>query len=156
MGAAKPLKLIARDAADLTALSAALQDAVGKIGDFQYEPAARRFTLALNRYRWEADGAGRGERVRTALQAGYVLAAKARRLRQGADEAVVSLLAIGFEPGPVEDDPGGALVLTFSGGGELRLDVECVDLALADVSEPWRAAARPVHPDAANTGGDGA
>ncbi|MFP4518140.1 MAG: DUF2948 family protein [Oceanicaulis sp.] len=144
MGEAKPLRLIAQDPGEVTALSAALQDAVGKIGDFLYEPAKARFTLALNRYRWEAGEAGRGQRVRAAVQAGSVTAAKARRLKQGADEAVVCLLSVGFEAG---DAPGGALVFNFAGGGELRLEVECVDMVLADISEPWRAVRRPAHPD---------
>ncbi|MFW5662071.1 MAG: DUF2948 family protein [Oceanicaulis sp.] len=145
MAQAKPLRLLAQDPDDVPPISAAMQDAVGKIGDFEYEPGKRRFTLALNRYRWEDGAKGKGWRVRSALQAGSVTAAKARRLRQGADDAVVCLLSIGFEPG--ETAPSGALVLTFAGGGELRLEVECVDLVLADVSEPWRAARRPEHPE---------
>ncbi|XBQ15435.1 MAG: DUF2948 family protein [Oceanicaulis sp.] len=151
MGEAKPLRLIAQDAADVPPVSAALQDAVGKIGDFAYEPAQRRFTLALNRYRWEGSPRGRGERVRTAIQAGSVTAARSKRLKQGASDAVVCLLSVVFEEA---EPPGGALIFTFAGGGELRLDVECVDLVLADVSEPWRAAARPAHPedDAAGAG----
>lgn len=148
MGEAKPLRLIAREPDEVTALSAALQDAVGKIGDFQFEPTQRRFTLALNRFRWEAGAKGKGERVRAAVQAGSVIAAKAKRLKQGADDAVVSLLSIVFEPDADPDRaPGGALIFTFAGGGELRLDVECVDMVLADVSEPWRAVRRPAHPD---------
>jgi hypothetical protein len=148
MGEAKPLRLIAQEPEEVAALSAALQDAVGKIGDFLYEPDKARFTLALNRYRWEAGGRGKGERVRAAFQAGSVISAKAKRLKQGADDAVVSLLSIVFEAGEApEDNPGGALIFTFAGGGELRLDVECVDLVLADISEPWRAVRRPAHPD---------
>jgi hypothetical protein len=87
--------------------------------------------------------------VSAALQAGSVTAAKARRLKQGAEEAVVCLLAITFEP---DAAPGGVLVFTFAGGGELRLDVECVDLVLADISEPWRAVRRPDHPGGAPSG----
>ena len=139
----KPLKLIVQDKEDLAPVSAALQDAVAQLGDFHYEPSARRFTLAFNRYRWEAgDETGRGERVRTALQAGGVLSAKGRRLKQNSVDAVVNLLAIAFKEA---EAPGGVLEFTFSGGGALRLDVECLDLVLADVSEPWRAAARPHH-----------
>lgn len=144
MAGSAPLRLIAREPADVAPVSSALQDAIGQIGDFLYEPRARRFTLVLNRYRWEASGKGRGERVRTAVQAGSVLSAKAHRLKQGAEDAVVSLLAVTFEP---TEEPAGVLVFTFSGGGALRLEVECVDLALADVSGAWRAAARPDHPD---------
>lgn len=140
----KPLRLIAEGSEDLSVLSAALQDAVGQLGDFQYEAKARRFTLALNRYRWEDPQRGHGERVRSALQIGGVLDAKARRLKQGADDAVISLLALEFDP---VETPGGTLRFIFSGGGELRLALECIDIVLADVSEPWRAAARPEHPD---------
>lgn len=145
MAGFKPLRLLAQSPDDLTVMSAALQDAAGLLGDFRYEPKARQFTLALNRFCWEAKRGGAGERVRAALQVGSVLSAQSKRIKQGADEAVVSLLAFGFEPA---EAPGGVLVFTFSGGGELRLEVECIDLVLADMSEPWRAAARPGHPEA--------
>ena len=148
----EPLRLRAVGADDVPVISAALQDAVGKLGDFLYEAGARRFTFALNRYRWEAAGRrGRGERVRAGVQIGEVLAAKSKRIKHDAPDAVVSLLAIQFEPAG-EDQPGGEIVLHFAGGGELRLSVECVDIALADLSEPWRAATRPDHDKAADDG----
>ena len=133
-----PMRLLAQSTDDLAVLSAALQDAVGLLGDFQYEPKA------LNRFRWEGPSKGHGERVRAALQVGSVLKAQAKRLNQANEDGVISLLTLAFEP---DEAPGGVLSFTFSGGGELRLEVECIDMALADVSEPWRAAARPSHPD---------
>jgi len=72
-----PLRLLAEDADDLGVISAALQDAVGQIGDIAYEAVERRLTMVLNRFRWETD-APTAERVRTALQFGSVLAVKAR------------------------------------------------------------------------------
>jgi hypothetical protein len=135
------LRLLAEDADDLRVVSAALQDAVAKIGDIRYEAAARRLTLVLNRYRWEA-GERMTERVRTALQLGGVLSVKTRKLRRAAPDAVVELLAIAFEPG---DAPGGTIALTFAAGGELRCEVECIDAVLADVSPPWPAKRAPVH-----------
>jgi len=145
MSADRPLRLIAESEDDLPVLSAALQDAAGQLGDFVFEPRARRFTIALNRFRWEAETGRRGERVRAALQISSVLEAGSQRLRQGASDAVVSLLAMTFEPG---EAPGGVLLLTFSGGGALRLNVECIDVTLADVSAPWAAARRPDHREA--------
>ncbi len=136
-----PLRLLAEDADDLAVISAALQDAVGRIGDIAYDPRARRLTLALNRYRWEAGGKAR-ERVRTGLQLGGVLGVKSRKLRRDARGAVVVLLSITFEPG---ESPGGAVVFTFAGGGDLRAEVECVDLILADVSDPWSTPRTPKH-----------
>lgn len=134
------LKLRAEDADDLAVISAALQDAVAKLGDIKFESKARRLTLALNRYRWETGG---GARSRAALQIGSVQKVEARRLRRDAPDAVVELLAISFEPG--EEPPEGVLLLQFAGGGDLRLSVECVDMILADISDPWPTTRRPKH-----------
>ena len=144
-GAIEPLRLLAEDAEDLAVIAGALQDAVGRLGDIRYERAARRLTLALNRFRWEA-GEDQPARVRTALQFGSVLSVKARRLRRDMPDAVVELLAADFEPG---DAPGGGVLLRFAGGGDLRLEVECIDAALADLSDPWPAKRAPAHEDKA-------
>jgi hypothetical protein len=135
------LRLLAEDAEDLEVIAAALQDAVGKIGDIRYEAPARQLTLVFNRFRWESDGRA-AERVRAGLQFGGVLGVQARKLRREAPEAVIELLTIEFEPG---EAPGGVVVLSFAGGGDLRLEVECVDVALADVSEPWPVRRKPAH-----------
>ncbi len=84
------LQLLAEDAEDLKVISAALQDAVGAIGDIRYEKSSRRLTIAFNRFRWEAGAAKGGERVRAALQLGGVLDLKALKLRRDAPKAVVS------------------------------------------------------------------
>jgi hypothetical protein len=139
---ARPLRLLAEDAQDLQVISAALQDAVARVGDVLFEPHARRLTVVLNRYRWEA---GRRERVRSALQLGGVLDLKARRIRQDAPEAVLSLLAVTFEPAQGEEDPGGTVVLTFAGGGDLKASVEALDAVMADVSSPWPTPSAPRH-----------
>ncbi len=137
------LTLLADDEEDLKVLSAAAQDAVCVIGDIVYEPAPRRLTVALNRFRWEGPSGKRGgERVRSALQFGGVLEVKAHRLRRDARHAVLSLLSIAFEAG---DAPSGAVVLTFAGGGALRAEVECLDVVLADLSDPWATPRRPEH-----------
>lgn len=133
------LRLLAQDADDLTVIAAALQDAVGKIGDIAYDPKARRLTLGFNRYRWEGPG---GERVRSGLQIGSVLKVQTRNLRRTAKAAVVELLTVSFEAG---EAPGGVLTLTFAGGGDLRATVECVDAILADVSAPWPTPRTPTH-----------
>lgn len=139
MAEAQPLQLLAEDAEDLAVLSAALQDAVAKVGDIAFEPRARRLTIALNRYRWES---GTRQRVRSALQIGSVMALQARKIRRDRRDAVVELLAIGFEPG---EAPGGLLTLSFAGGGDLRAEIECIDAVLADVSAPWPTPNAPLH-----------
>jgi hypothetical protein len=142
MSKTEPLRLLAEDADDLAVISAALQDAVAQIGDLEWDAKGRRFTLALNRYRWEAPGMLLGGRVRAGLQFGSVLAVKSRNLRREPREAVVELLAVSFEPG---EAPGGDIRLAFAGGGDVVLTVECVDAALADISSPWATPSTPVH-----------
>ncbi len=133
------LRLLAEDAGDLAILSAALQDAVLKVGDIVLEANARRLTLTVNRFRWEA---APRQRVRAALQVGGVLGVGTRKIRRDAKEAILELLKVSFEPG---EAPGGRIVFTFAGGGDLKAEVECVDAILADISDPWPTPRRPEH-----------
>ena len=137
----KRLRLLAQEPEDLEIISAAMQDAVLKVGDIAYEKKAKRLTVAFNRYRWEAGG---GARVRAGLQFGGVLGVQARKIRRAAPDAVLELLAMTFTPG---EAPGGVVTLSFAGGGDLRATVECVEAVLADVSEPWPTPRKPAHED---------
>jgi hypothetical protein len=139
--AAEILRLLAMDADDLAVISAALQDAVVRIGDIQWEKDAGRLTMTFNRMRWESPKGPR-ERVRSAVQLGCVQAVRARNLRPEAKDAVLQLLAITFEEG---DAPTGVVRFAFADGGDLAVEVECIDAALADLSAPWFATHRPAH-----------
>ena len=129
----KPLRLLAEDADDLAIIAAALQEAEARVGDIQWEPSGRRLTLAFDRLRREATDET-DQRVRAGLQLGGVLGVKARRLDRADKAAVVQLLTVTFEEG---EAPGGVILFAFADGGDLAATVECVDAALADVSEPW-------------------
>ncbi len=141
MDPAQALRLLAEDADDLEIISAALQDAVAHIGDISWEPRARRLTIAVNRFRWEVADAGH-ERVRAAIQLGGVMAVRARNLRPEAKDAVVQLLAVSFDPG---EAPGGVIIFAFADGADLAAEVECIDVALADLSTPWTTPRSPEH-----------
>ncbi len=146
--AAKPLRLRAEDAGDLQILAATVQDAIGLVGDIVYDSTARRFALPLNRFRWErGTKAGPSQRVRAILGFDSVLGAQFRGVRRSPPGAALVLLTLGFAPRDAADpeNPAGTIVLTFAGGGEIRLDVECVDATLADISRPWPAKSRPRH-----------
>ena len=56
--------------------------------------------------------------------------------------ALVSFLAIDFE---AAEPPGGCLMLRCSHGGDLAVEVECIDAVLADVSDAWPAVRAPDH-----------
>lgn len=138
------LKLMAEDAEDLDIIGAAVQDALLRMGDLNFDPKARRFTAMLNRFRWEtAEEGGPYERVRAALSFESVLGVKSRRVRPDAGEAVASILSIGFIPD--EEPPGGIVRLMLAGGGEIAIDVECLDAVLVDMGDAWRTPRKPDH-----------
>lgn len=138
------LKLMAEDAEDLAVIGAAVQDALLRMGDLSFDPKTRRFTAMLNRFRWEAaEEGGPYERVRAALSFEGVLGVKSRRVRPDAREALASILSLGFIPD--EEPPGGIVRLVLAGGGEIALDVECLDAVLVDIGEAWRTPRRPDH-----------
>lgn len=136
--AAVPLRLLAEDALDLQIISAALQDAIMRPSGIRWEKAARRVTLVLSRFCWECGGT----RVAAALQFGDVETVKSRRLPRLPDTAL-ELLAMDFIP---TEAPGGRVMLMFAGGGDMRIDVECMDAVLTDLSERWPARLAPEHP----------
>lgn len=143
----KPLRLMAADADDLKVISACLQDAVAKVGDFAFLPGERRFAFVANRFLWEAGGdkrAGPFWRARAGAHFDDVRSVKRLNLRAEPKDAVVELLAIRFEPG---EDGAGVIILDFAGGGAIRLGVDAINAELHDISEPWRTQSKPTHSD---------
>lgn len=138
------LTLAAEDAEDLEIISARLQDAVAPLKEIVWLPKTRRFVALLNRFVWEDKRRNANLRVRSLLHFDDVISVQAKQIKMGAPDAVVSLLAIEFAPKGGED-PGGTVTLVFSGGGAIRLEVECITAGLTDVSGEWAARGRPAH-----------
>lgn len=139
----RPLRLRAESAEDLAVISSLVQDAVGKAGDIAWMPKRHRLVVLVNRFRWEniAD-AGRAEgpfeRVRSAITLESVLKVRARGIVPAGKDQVFDLLAILFEP---SDGCAGTLTLTLAGAAEIAVEVECLDLSLSDLTQPWAAKA---------------
>lgn len=141
----RPLRLAVEDAEDLKVLSAVLQDAIAKVGDFAHLPAQRRFAFVANRFVWELAGEkkrGPFARVRSGCHFDDVLAVRQMNLRTDAKDGVLDLLSIGLAPG---EDGAGTVTLSFAGGGAIQLDVESINASLADISAPWPTQSRPSH-----------
>ena len=141
------LKLAALDAEDLSIISAHMQDAVLKVGDVGHARGIKQFALVANRFAWDAEG--ERQRRRTGLHFDRVLAVRSQNIRRGDPEAVLSLLAIGFTE---TDAPSGEVLLTFSGGGTIKLTVECLEAQLRDLGPAWASAQVASHPLAVETG----
>jgi len=139
------LKLVALDEQDLNVISAHVQDAVTKAGDLKFQPRERRFVVPMYRFAWETQSArfpGLPERRNSVLHFDRVSAARASGVAQARPTDALSLLALRFHPA---EAPGGAIELVFSGGGTIRLDVECIEARLSDLGGAWQASSRPQH-----------
>jgi hypothetical protein len=146
-GAERPVRLRAETPEDLGVMSALLQDAIAQTSEIAWSRKHRRFTLLLNRFRWEdapaAERQGRPfERVRAILAVDSVLRARTSGVDPKDRDLVLELLALVFEPGA---EGAGTLRLILAGDGEIALDVECLDARLADVTRPYAARSRPSH-----------
>jgi hypothetical protein len=144
-----PLRLMAYGVDDLAIISTLVQDAVLTPGQLVYAAKRRRFALGLNRFRWEdaarAEGVGRGyERVQALLVVEEVQHVQSFGIQRGDANQALQLLALSFV---AQDELGGWLRLHLSGGADLRLKVEALDVALRDVSRPYLAPTgkRPDH-----------
>jgi len=138
------LALRAEDAEGLAVISALMQDAVGKTVDTAWMPSRRIFALMVNRFKWEQEDDA-GERCRCGLHAENVLAVRATGFDPVKAQEVFELLAVTFEPG---EDGTGTLRLDCAGGAGFALDVEALDVRMADMDGTWRAGSRPQHDDA--------
>jgi hypothetical protein len=140
-----PLKLIALDADDIQVVSAHLQDALVRTGDIHWRPSEHRVVIGLNRFDWEAANGGGPEfrRCRSALRFERVRSCKCRNVDRGDGKTeALNLLAVAFSE---TDAPGGVVLLTFSGGAALRLEVECLEAEMADLGPAWGTEICPDH-----------
>jgi DUF2948 family protein len=144
------LKLVALDKDDIEVVSAHVQDALVKVGDIFWQPREHRFVMAVNRFDWmnAVDGDGLKDkspdyrRCRTALRFERVVSCKCRGLDQSGKDALLNLLAVEFAEC---NAPAGTVTMTFSGGGAIRLEVECLEAELVDLGEVFSAMACPDH-----------
>jgi len=137
------LKLVALDRDDLEVVSAHLQDAVIKTADIRWRPSEQRLVIGLCRFDWEAAHAEKPEYRRryAALRFERALSCKALKVDTTTDTDL-NLLSVAFAE---NDAPSGVVTLTFSGGGVLRLEVECLEAELADLGAAWATVACPDH-----------
>ncbi|SMC87535.1 DUF2948 family protein [Rhizobium sp. RU36D] len=140
------LKLQALDQDDLAVISAHVQDAVLRVGDISFLPKSQQFSLAVNRFVWEAAEGQRKnfERRRAVLTFKRVASVRSIGFDRGKPTEILSLLALRFmQQG---EGPDGTMELVLSGGGMIALDMECIELQLADTGGAWETSHKPSHP----------
>jgi hypothetical protein len=130
---APQLKLIALDDDDLAVISTHVQDARVRICDIIWRQGDKRLVIGMSRLDWEQTLAGETapRRLAAVLRFDRVLSLKSRNIDLAAPQAILELVGIEFSTDAV---PGGSALLLFSGGAALRLDVECLECELTDLS----------------------
>ena len=145
-GGDRPLRLKALDSDDLAVMSSLTQDAVFPASEMRWDRKARRFALLLNRFRWEdAPNAKIGkrsvERVQAMLSIEDVMSVKSQGVQAGDADTIMSLLSVSFEP---SIDGMGRVLMTLSGDGAIAIEVEALEIMLADVTRPYIAPSKSV------------
>ena len=136
------LKLRAEDVEDLEVISACLQDALVPVRDLAYALEDRSFLLVANRFRWEGglrpgpDEAGY-ERILCGIRFGDVSAVSYSGFRRSEGGRILSLPAI--------RQKAGGILLEFSGGATIRLEVGRILCHARDLGEPWPTRWQPRH-----------
>ena len=142
----RPLNLGAQDAEDLQVISSLTQDAVLTVDDLKWNRAERQLVLLLKRFRWEdvelAKQQGRDpERVQSLLVIQNATGLASQGIDRKQADIVLSLMSLEYSGA---EDGVGDLILTFSGDGALKAQVDGLDVALRDVTRPYVAPSRQV------------
>jgi hypothetical protein len=142
----RPLNLGAQDAEDLQVISSLTQDAVLTVDDLKWSRAERQLVFLLKRFRWEdvelAKQQGRDpERVQSLLVIQNATGLASQGIDRTQADIVLSLMSLEFS-GAV--DGVGDLILTVSGDGALKVQVDGLDVALRDVTRPYVAPSKQV------------
>ena len=142
----RPLNLGAQDVEDLQVISSLTQDAVLTVDDLKWNSAERQLVFLLKRFRWEdtdlAKQQGRDpERVQSLLVIQNATGLASLGIDRKQADVVLSMMSLDFSGA---EDGVGDLILTFSGDGALRVQVDGLDVALRDVTRPYVAPSKQV------------
>ena len=139
----KKIQLLAKDSDDISVMSSLMQDAILYPGDVMWHPKDQQFVMVVNRFCWEEDNPDLGAQSRThsAFRVDYVRAVKKRGIEKCGDLDYLNLLALQL----LQADDKQILLLNFSSGRAIRLEIEKVAAVLQDLGESWPAENRPVH-----------
>ena len=146
----RKLNLRAEKNDDLVVLSALSQDAIIKISNMTWAKKKKRFIILMTRYCWEFNevsypSSTDNKRVNSILSFDTVFSVKSKGIDQSKSETLLCLLTFKHQHSKNKE---GKIELLFSGGGNITLWVECIEVILKDVSESFNSATSriPYHP----------
>ncbi len=135
----KKLSLIAQNEEDLVVISTLCQDSIIKIANIKWAKKSKRFYLLINRFCWELNDLSKKKssnmlRINSLISFNSVLSVKSAGIQQNNSSDITSLLTINYNFFNFEKQ---AIELIFSGNSQISLNIECIDVFLKDISEPF-------------------
>ena len=135
----KKLSLIAQNEEDLVVISTLCQDSIIKIANIKWAKKSKRFYLLINRFCWELNDLSKKKssnmlRINSLISFNSVLSVKSAGIQQNNNSDITSLLTINYNFFNFEKQ---AIELIFSGNSQISLNIECIDVFLKDISEPF-------------------
>ena len=136
----KKLSLIAQNEEDLVVISTLCQDSIIKIANIKWAKKSKRFYLLINRFCWELNDLSKKKssnmlRINSLISFNSVLSVKSTGIQQNNNSDITSLLTINYNFFNFEKQ---AIDLIFSGNSQITLNIECIDVFLKDISEPFK------------------
>jgi hypothetical protein len=148
------LRLIAHDRDDVRVLSALLQDAIVPGSDMSFDRNLNEFVIVANRFCWElepsadvksSDGKPIYERRLCGIRIARVRSVQHCNWPKTRQYDLFNLLALGIVDMAEQARDGATLQFDFSGGSSLRLNVNDVDIVLADLDVGHPTSLQPAH-----------
>lgn len=137
------LKLIGMDAEDLEVISSHVQDALLYVRDIDFIANSKQLNLAINRCHNEASvGANRVQRSHAGLVFSHIENMQVQNIDRSKPEQILSLLDVEFEQ---TEKPAGIIELIFADNVSIKLNVNCLEVHLADIGETWISNVKPTH-----------
>lgn len=148
------LRLMAHDCDDVGVLSALLQDAIVPGSDMSFDRKLHEFVIVANRFCWElepfvnvksSDGKPIYERRLCGIRIARVRSVQHYNWPETRQYELFNLLALGLVDMAEQARDGAVLQFEFSGGSSLRLNVDDVDIVLADLDVGHPTSLQPAH-----------
>ena len=135
----KKLSLVAQNEEDLVVISTLCQDSIIKVANIKWAKKSKRFYLLINRFCWELNDLSKKKssnmlRINSIMSFNSVLSVKSAGIQQNNNSDITSLLTINYNFFNFEKQ---AIDLIFSGNSQISLNIECIDVFLKDISEPF-------------------
>ena len=148
------LRLLAHDGDDVAVLSALLQDAIIPGADMSFDHKLNEFVIVANRFCWElepsveiksSDGKPIYERRLCGIRIARVRSVQHHNWPEVRQYGLFNLLALGLMDMAEHAKDGSVLQFEFSGGSSLRLNLDDVDIVLADLDVGHPTSLQPAH-----------